>query len=132
MNIVYPLTITQQLSELGEIEISTDSIDSVTEESVRSVPHSYARYKSEIVFGNIENYSFYELGESAIQRIDGELYWVSPIEYSSVWRWLRADSAPGYVMVSAENPNAEAVLVDDYEMTYVPSAFFRRKLRKAY
>ncbi|WDF02651.1 MULTISPECIES: hypothetical protein [Shouchella] len=130
MNIVYPLTITQQLSELGEIEISTDSIDSVTEESVRSVPHSYARYKSEIVFGNIENYSFYELGESAIQRIDGELYWVSPIEYSSVWRWLRADSAPGYVMVSAENPNAEAVLVDDYEMTYVPSAFLGENLER--
>ncbi|MFS0785963.1 hypothetical protein ABC345_06185 [Shouchella sp. 1P09AA] len=130
MNVVYPLTITQDLANLGEIEVSTDSIDSVTEESVRSVPHSYARYKSEIVFGNIENYSFYELGESAIQRIDGELFWVSPIEYSSVWRWIRADSAPGYVMVSAENPNAEAVLVDDYEMTYVPSAFLGDNLER--
>ncbi|GAF17066.1 LOW QUALITY PROTEIN: hypothetical protein JCM19046_1545 [Bacillus sp. JCM 19046] len=124
MNVIYPLTVTQELSELGEIEVTTDQIESVTEESVRSVPYSYARYKSEIVFGNIDNYSFYELGETSIQKINDELFWVSPIEYSSIWRWIRADFAPGYVMVSAEDPNAEAMLVDEYEMTYVPSAFF--------
>lgn len=74
MNVIYPLTVTQELSELGEIEVTTDQIESVTEESVRSVPYSYARYKSEIVFGNIDNYSFYELGETSIQKINDELF----------------------------------------------------------
>ncbi len=128
LNVLYPLTVTQELAQLGEIEVTDEQIDSVTEDSVRSVPYTYARYKSEIVFGNIENYSFYELGETSIQKINDELFWVSPIEYSSVWRWIRADYAPGYVMVSAENPNAEAQLVDDYEMTYVPSAFLGENL----
>lgn len=128
LNVLYPLTVTQELAQLGEIEVSEEQIDSVTEDSVRSVPYTYARYKSEIVFGNIQNYSFYELGETSIQKINDELFWVSPIEYSSVWRWLRADYAPGYVMVSAENPNADAQLVDDYEMTYVPSAFLGENL----
>lgn len=136
MNYVYPLTVTKELAQLGEFEVSEEQIESVTEDGVRSVPYTYARYKSEIVFGNIDNYSFYELGETSIQKINDELFWVSPIEYSSIWRWLRADHAPGYVMVSAENPNAEAQLVDDYEMKYVPSAFFGenldRHVRKAY
>ncbi len=74
MNVIYPLTVTKELSELGEIEVTTDQIESVTEESVRSVPYSYARYKSEIVFGNIDNYSFYELGETSIQKINDELF----------------------------------------------------------
>ncbi len=60
----------------------------------------------------------------AFKRLTTNFFWVSPIEYSSIWRWIRADFAPGYVMVSAEDPNAEAMLVDEYEMTYVPSAFF--------
>src|SRR5690606_3302051 len=93
-------------------------------------PQQAANYRSEIAFGNIENYSFYELGDSNIQNIDGELYWVSPIEYANVWRWLRADHVPGYIMVSAEDPNGEARLVDDYEMKYVPSAFFHKNLER--
>ncbi|WP_059104522.1 hypothetical protein [Shouchella shacheensis] len=136
LNFVYPFTVTQELAQLGEIETSNEQIESVTEEAVRSVPYTYARYKSEIVFGNIDNYSFFELGESSIQKMDDELYWVSPIEYASVWRWLRADYAPGYIMVSAEDPNAEAQLMDDYEMNYVPSAYLgehlERHVRKTY
>ncbi|GAK04227.1 hypothetical protein JCM19037_2615 [Geomicrobium sp. JCM 19037] len=136
MNFVFPFTVTEQLSELGDIETSSEQIESVTEEAVRAVPYTYARYKSEIVFGNIDNFSFYDLGESTIQKINDELYWVSPIEYANLWRWWRADSAPGYIMVSAEDPNAEAQLVSDHEMTYVPSAFFgdnlERHVRQAY
>lgn len=130
LNFVYPFTVTQDLAEMGEIETSTDQIESVTEEAVRSVPYTYARYKSEIAFGNIDNYSFYEMGETSIQKIDEELFWVSPIEYASIWRWWRADSAPGYIMVSAEDPNAEAELVDNYEMEYVPSAFLNENLER--
>ncbi|TDQ40893.1 hypothetical protein [Aureibacillus halotolerans] len=136
MNFVYPWMHVKDLAALGGIKQSDEQIASVTEEAVRSVPYSYARYKSEIVFGNIENYSYYELGESSVQKIDGELFWVSPIEYANLWRWWSADSSPGYIMVSAEDPNAEAQLVDDHQMTYVPSAFFgenlERHVRQAY
>ncbi|MFZ4450766.1 hypothetical protein [Salibacterium aidingense] len=130
LNFVYPFTVTKELAEMGDIETSTDQIESVTEESVRSVPYTYARYKSEIVFGNIDNYSFYEMGESSIQKIEDELFWVTPIEYASVWRWWRADSVPGYIMVSAEDPNAEAQLVDDYNMKYLPSGFLEDNLER--
>ncbi|WP_042358736.1 hypothetical protein [Geomicrobium sp. JCM 19055] len=68
MNVVFPLTVTEQLSNLGNIETSDEQIESVTEEAVRAVPYTYARYKSEIVFGNIDNFSFYDLGESSIQK----------------------------------------------------------------
>ncbi|GAJ98173.1 LOW QUALITY PROTEIN: hypothetical protein JCM19055_1081 [Geomicrobium sp. JCM 19055] len=130
MNVVFPLTVTEQLSNLGNIETSDEQIESVTEEAVRAVPYTYARYKSEIVFGNIDNFSFYDLGESSIQKINDELYWVSPIEYANIWRWLRADSAPGYIMVSAEDPNAEARLISEHDMKYVPSAFFGENLER--
>ncbi|WZY00685.1 hypothetical protein NSQ26_01195 [Bacillus sp. FSL W7-1360] len=130
LKLIYPLMVTKELATVGQIERSDEKIASVAEEAVRVVPHQSARYKSEIAFGNIENYSFYELGESNIQKIDDELYWVSPIEYANVWRWFRADHAPGYIMVSAEDPNAEARLVDGYEMKYVPSAFFHENLER--
>ncbi|NGP44626.1 hypothetical protein G4V62_06525 [Bacillaceae bacterium SIJ1] len=130
MHLVFPLTQAKELAQLGGIEPSDKQIESVTDEAVRSVPYSYARYKSEIVFGNIDNYSYYDLGESSIQKIDDELYWVSPIEYASIWRWWSADSSPGYIMVSAEDPNAEAQLVSDYDMKYIPSAYFGENLER--
>jgi len=58
MNYVYPLTVTKELAQLGEFEVSEEQIESVTEDGVRSVPYTYARSSGSIVvFASANNAS---------------------------------------------------------------------------
>ncbi|MBB5171963.1 hypothetical protein HNQ41_000103 [Texcoconibacillus texcoconensis] len=127
---INPIFTASERNEIPEAEVSQEQLEPINEENIRVVPYEYARYQSEVVFGSLDNYAFYSLGESSIQKIDDELFWVTPIEYSDFFRWIRTDSVPGYIAVSAEDPNDQAELVDDYEMTVVPSAFFGENLKR--
>ncbi|RNA69874.1 hypothetical protein [Alteribacter keqinensis] len=136
MWIVYPAQTAQDRHSLPEATVEMDVMESASEENIRVVPYGNARYRSEIVFGELDNSARYHLGESSIQKIDDELYWVSPIEFDGLFRWFTTDHVPGYIKVSAENPNDQAELVDTYEMSYVPSAYFgenaKRMVRSEY
>lgn len=47
-----------------------------------------------------------KLGTPTIQMVKGNLYWVAPLIHSGFFKWLgnRANGTPGYIMVSATNP----------------------------
>lgn len=47
-----------------------------------------------------------KLGTPTIQMVKGNLYWVAPLLHSGFFKWLgnRANGTPGYIMVSATNP----------------------------
>ncbi|ADU29046.1 hypothetical protein [Evansella cellulosilytica] len=113
----------------GGVEVSSEDLSPVSEENIPVVPRSFARYRSDVLMGQLDNPAFYNLGETRIQRIDGTLYWVTPIEYDGFFRWWRSDYAPGYITVNAENPQAEPTLVQT-EMNYVPSAYFHENLER--
>lgn len=108
-------------------EVTIDELDPVNEEHIPVVPRSYAEYRSDVLMGQLENQAFYNLGTTRIQEANGSLYWVTPIEYDGFFRWIRSDSAPGYIRVSAENPREDPELVQA-DMTYVPSGFFHENL----
>ncbi|PRO66131.1 hypothetical protein [Alkalicoccus urumqiensis] len=110
-------------------EVTVDDLSPVNEQNIPVVPRDYAEYRSDIVMGQLENPAFYTLGNTRIQRIDEELFWVTPIEYDGFFRWFRADSTPGYIRVSAENHRADPELVES-ELSYVPSAFFHENLER--
>ncbi|WP_096439311.1 hypothetical protein [Alteribacter populi] len=133
---VYPLQTASERHELPEAETELEVMESADEQNIRVVPHGNARYRSEIVFGDLDNSARYSLGASSIQKIDDELFWVSPIEYDGLYRWFSTDHVPGYIKISAEDPNDQAELVDEYEMKYVPSAYLgenaKRKVRSEY
>jgi hypothetical protein len=46
------------------------------------------------------------LGYPTIQMVDGKLFWVVPLLHSGFFKWLanRTDGTPGYIKVSATNP----------------------------
>ncbi|MCD8510898.1 MAG: hypothetical protein LRY73_14245 [Bacillus sp. (in: Bacteria)] len=113
----------------GGEEVTVEELSPVSEQHIPVVPPSFARYRSDIIMGQLDNPAFYNLGETRIQRYDGSLYWVTPIEYDGLFRWIRSDAAPGYILVSAENPREEPELVLT-PMTYVPSAFFHENLER--
>jgi hypothetical protein len=76
-----------------------------------------------------------ELGHFAIQKVDGELYWVAPLLHSGFFKWLNSkQGTDGYVMVSATNER-DVKLVQDFNgkplaIKYQPEAFFGSYLQR--
>ncbi|GGE50624.1 hypothetical protein GCM10011391_31730 [Pullulanibacillus camelliae] len=131
MHSIYSMTITHDKYAFVKKKVEVVSKDSVSmdEKHIPVVPEKYARYRSEKLLGELEHSSYYELGHTTIQKIDGTLYWVTPIEYTGFFKWLKAKSVPGYITMSAEDENADAKLVK-HDMTYVPSAYFNQDLKR--
>lgn len=128
--IMQPLFLADAKYELaGGEEVTAEDLTAVSEQNIPVVPRSYAIYRSDILMGQLDNPAFYNLGETRIQRVDNTLYWVTPIEYDGLFRWYRSNAAPGYIMVSAENPREEPELVLT-DMKYVPSAFLNENLER--
>ena len=73
-------------------------------------------------------------GDYILQRVKDKLYWVSPLVHSGFWKWKNNEGTPGYVMVSATNPE-DARLVEKAEgkdilIKYQPEAFFSDELER--
>jgi hypothetical protein len=79
--------------------------------------------------GELAHSSYYDLGDSTLQKIDSHLYWVTPIEYTGFFKWIKGSSVPGYIKMSAEDENEDAVLVKA-SMKYVPSAYFQEDVKR--
>jgi len=70
------------------------------------------------------------LGEPTIQKVDGKLVWVVPLQHSGFFKWLSNTSgSPGYIMVSATNPR-DVTYVDKYLIKYQPNAYFLDNLTR--
>lgn len=72
--------------------------------------------------------STFELGPFAKQKIGEKLYWVTFLQYRGFFQWVGSAGTPGYIRVSATNPE-EVALVTEYQgrplrMRYVDSAYF--------
>ncbi|MED3650682.1 hypothetical protein [Heyndrickxia sporothermodurans] len=128
---IYPITITNDKYEFvkQKVTVAKKDVSAIDEKHIPVVPKKYARYRSEKLIGELKHSSYYDLGESTIQKIDNHLYWVTPIEYTGFFKWLKGDKVPGYIKMSAEDERAEAELVK-VEMAYVPSAFFNKDVKR--
>ncbi|MEB6548681.1 DUF1624 domain-containing protein [Heyndrickxia sporothermodurans] len=128
---IYPITITNDKYEFvkQKVTVAKKDVSAIDEKHIPVVPEKYARYRSEKLIGELKHSSYYDLGESTIQKIDNHLYWVTPIEYTGFFKWFKGDKVPGYIKMSAEDERAEAELVK-VDMTYVPSAFFNKDVKR--
>ena len=64
------------------------------------------------------------LGEPTLQQVNGELVWAVPTLHSGFFKWLtNMSGTPGYVLVSATNPQS-VEYVDGYNLKYQPGAYF--------
>ncbi|MDX1988361.1 MAG: hypothetical protein SFV17_16870 [Candidatus Obscuribacter sp.] len=67
------------------------------------------------------------------QSIAGHLYYAAPLEYANPLSQFgifskKIEASPGYVLVDAENPNADARIVSSAPLRYLPGAFFQQNL----
>jgi hypothetical protein len=95
---------------LGSVEVSDFSADTapVDLSQARVVDQKLAQKLAETKLGEWKGGvlgSTTEVGEMSIQKIGDRLYWVGPLNHSSLFRYLLGDNPPGYVRVSASNAN---------------------------
>ncbi|MFD2617919.1 hypothetical protein [Terrilactibacillus laevilacticus] len=124
---IYPLTLAHPKYNMANAQVTNEKEEPVDIQHIPVVPKKYARYKSEKLLGSVSNYSYYELGDSSIQKIDKKLYWVTPIEFKGFFRWMKAGTVPGYIKMNAEDENAEPQFIKE-KMDIVPSAYFNHHL----
>jgi hypothetical protein len=71
-----------------------------------------------------------ERGEYTLQSVNHHLYWIAPLVYNNVWANLGNWQSPGYVVVDAEDPNAQPQLRTGYHLRYLPDALFNSELTR--
>ncbi|GEN54972.1 DNA-binding protein [Halobacillus faecis] len=120
------------------LEDSYDSISKSEEEEARplneentpiSVAPESARNKVQKAMSVVPNTQFYDLGKLQAQRIDGEISYVAPVEFSSFWRYLRGKETEGYFTITATNINAQPEFVQS-KMRYTNSSFFNHNVQR--
>lgn len=75
-----------------------------------------------------------ELGSGSVQKVNGEILWVFPIEHSGFFKWNSYKTTPGYITVSASNQNkvsyVSAINENDIQLAYTTSACFGNDLKR--
>lgn len=131
LNNIIPVGYTDKLHQIVEGKDNEKSVEkTININNIVTVPYHAAVDKGQKVSGKIPNPTYFQVGDFSIQKIDNELFWVAPIEYSSIFKALKGEPIPGYIKVSAENIQANPEVVTGYEMVYTPSAFFGKDLMR--
>ena len=70
-----------------------------------------------------------------IQKVNGKLFWISPLQHRSFFKWRdNSDGTRGYIMVSASNPQdvklVQKVNDKNLKIKYQPGAFFGDDLKR--
>lgn len=127
-------TMYKQLGDVEDIEYQ-DMIIQIDTAQIPIVDEELAEKQADKKIGeDIALGSRVDLGDAAIQEVNGEIMWVAPLEHTDFFKWNSNRSTPGYITVSASNPNkVEFVtkLDEDYiDIVYQQSAFFGSDLKR--
>ncbi len=115
---VNSLHVLVEVAEAAELE----EVDTL---HIRQVSKEMAEWRGNQIIGKDKNYGAqFVVGNYSIQRVNNELYWVAPLEFRSIAKWISADTSPGFIMVSAEDPTKEARLVTGFKMLYMMNSYF--------
>jgi hypothetical protein len=125
-----------KLFQVEEKKVNAKIMDLADPAHICLVDEHMARSKAEKALGAIKTEdnanagSRYKLGDGTKQFVDGQLWWIFPLEFQGYWQWSRFSTVPGYIRASAEDPMAEAqaIQVDKFGkpiiMKYLNSAYF--------
>ena len=109
----------------------TDRLESFDQTQARFVDQALAENRAEELLGVQTGLASRVLvATPSIQSVDGRLTWIGALEHTGFAKWSSNDHTPGYYRVDQTN-RADAEMVLEHEMTYVPSAFFGQDLSRA-
>lgn len=121
------------------LEDSYESISKTEEDEARplneentpiSVAPESARNKVQKAMSVVPNTQFYDLGKLQAQKVDGEIVYVAPVEFTSFWRYIRGKETEGYFSIPATNVNAQPEFVQS-KMRYTNSSYFNHNVHRA-
>jgi len=113
---VSPFLMTKNLHALTEIDVVPGKPVEIDTTHVRQVNYEYAKWKADKVVGEMGNRVM--IGELEIILYQGQLTWVCPLIHRDFFKQWNFDVTPGYILVDAEDPAKEAIMVDDYAVDY--------------
>ena len=127
-------TMQQQLGNVETIEYQ-DMIKQIDTSQIPIVDKALAKKQADKKIGeDIALGSRVELGDPAIQEVNGEIMFVIPLEHTGFFKWNEHRFTPGYITVSASNPNKVKFVteVDGQKLNicYQKSAFFANDLTR--
>ncbi len=116
------------------MEPASSTLPPTNTDHIVLVSQDVAAYKGQQVLGqtgqNLGSTYHVEQDQYALQSVDQHLYWIAPLVYNNIFTNLSNKDTPGYVVVDAEDPDAQAQLRTgpQYELHYVPGALFNQDL----
>lgn len=129
----------ERFASLANVEIasSDQKLPEPDERHRMLVTPSIARYLGQqainSVPGNLGSLFMVRPEEWVRQSIQGHLWYAAPLEYANPLSQFgifsqKISASPGFVLVDAENPNAEAKVVSSSPLRYLPGAYFQQNL----
>ncbi|PAV28085.1 DNA-binding protein [Virgibacillus profundi] len=118
-----------------------DSHDSIVKEEVEEakpldkdaspivVSPEFARNKVQKSMSVVPNTQFYDLGKLQVQKINDDIVFVAPVEFSGFWRYFRGKETEGYFTISATDINAQPSFVES-KMKYTNSSYFNHNIQR--
>jgi hypothetical protein len=93
---------------------------------------NYMAAKSVVIDGkSIPLSTIFHLGHRELQSVNKHLYWIFDLEFTGYNTWNQINqTVPGYIVVDAENPNADPIYKVGYDMRYTPTAYLNSKLER--
>lgn len=127
-------TLRSQLGTPEQIEFD-EMIHQIDVSQVPIVDEELARKQADKKIGeDIALGSRVELGQAAIQEVNGEIMWVIPLEHVDFFKWNKFHTTPGYITVSASNPNKVKYVSEidgqDIQIAYSESSCFSNNLKR--
>lgn len=124
------------IGEVNEIEFSNE-INHIDLNQLPTIDKELAGKLADKKLGEIPSLgSQVTVGELYLQSINGELYYVAPLEHSSLIKWLtNRKGTSGYIKVSATNQNDVQLVTelngDKLNIKYLDSAYLFSNLKRA-
>lgn len=99
------------------------------EDTPIAVAPESARNKMQKAMSVVPNPQFYDLGKLQVQKIDKEIVYIAPLEFTGFWKYIRGNETEGYFKISATNVNAQPEFMDS-KMTYTNSSYFNDNIKR--
>lgn len=99
------------------------------EDTPIAVAPESARNKMQKAMSVVPNPQFYDLGKLQVQKVDEEIVYIAPLEFTGFWKYIRGNETEGYFKISATNVNAQPEFVDS-KMTYTNSSYFNDNIKR--
>lgn len=122
------------IGPVKEVKFS-DQIQPIDLNQLPTINKEFAAKLADKKLGSIQGLgSQVNIGNLTLQSINGQLFYVAPLEPSSFIKWLTNGGTPGYVKVSATNQNDVELVTElkgkPLDLKYLQGAYFFKNIER--